>query len=515
MLQKDDIIKDASWNEYIVQEPIWKWWMGYVLLIIRKSDNEKFALKTLDVFIENDTDHKALINEAKLATQVNHDNVIKYLYFHDWKEYNPLPPYIIMELADNNDLEKIITNKKDTKTFFPEEELLKLFSELINWMSAINDKLVHRDVKPQNILLKNNIIKISDFGISKIAWDVTRSVSFKWSGTLPYCAPEVFSWKENTIQMDIYSMWIIFFELATLCYPYKIDSSISDKFRLWKEAHLFCNADSAIKINPDLSPKISSIIQKMIEKKISDRYNSWDEIKKDLDKIEIVKLSKNSSIINDLLTHNTIEKTKETEKKLILEKQKLELKEKADLISFQFKNVVVNPIKEFSDELNTSVDQEEDKIRSMDYVRDSMHIKSKDWWLDITINMKMINESDFLEHDATDIFWNNKKIFLPPSLSGKGNIIARWVVINQSWEGFNIIVCESEEDIYWEWFTLDNKVSPLSKVDFGKPFFFPFNFTELKKEIHYVWAMHVFESKFLPLSSKKFIDFLTYTYKKS
>lgn len=83
-------------------------------------------------------------------------------------------------------------------------------------MIAINAELVHRDIKPENILVSNDVLKISDFGLAKIASESTRTMSFKGYGTIPYIAPEAWNSDKNTIQMDIYSMGIVFYELATL-----------------------------------------------------------------------------------------------------------------------------------------------------------------------------------------------------------------------------------------------------------------------------------------------------------
>lgn len=66
----------------------------------------------------------------------------------------------------------------------------------------------------------NGIPKITDFGLAKIANGTTRTKTFKGWGSRLYMAPEAFSYTENTIQMDIYSMGIVFYQLATLKYPY-------------------------------------------------------------------------------------------------------------------------------------------------------------------------------------------------------------------------------------------------------------------------------------------------------
>lgn len=282
MIKTNDIIKDGEWREYKVISLIWSWWMAHVLKVERVFDWKCFAVKTLNIYVENGPDHKALLHEWQLSTEIYNNNVINYKFFHDGETYKDIGPYIIMELADENNLSDIIKLQRESNTFFSEKEISSLIRQIINWMRAINEKLIHRDIKPENILLKGKQIKISDFWISKIVWDVTRVSTFKWYGTFPYYAPEVFSNATNTIQMDIYSIWIVFYLISTLEYPYIFDDSNKSNQDKRREAHLFQSPRPAVEVNNDLPPQISSIIQKMIEKRPSNRYLSWDEIEDDL-----------------------------------------------------------------------------------------------------------------------------------------------------------------------------------------------------------------------------------------
>jgi len=201
MLKKNDIIYDDKKEKYKILNPIGRGGMGYVLLVERLSDHQQFAVKTLPIYVDGDIDHKALINEASLAQKINHINVISYTYFHDGTVYSNLPPYIIMELADKENLADMLNERIESNKLIEQDDLIALYNKLIDGMEAINNILIHRDIKPTNILFKSSELKISDFGISKIAGDPTRTKSFKGSGTLAFLPPEVFLNQKNTIQM--------------------------------------------------------------------------------------------------------------------------------------------------------------------------------------------------------------------------------------------------------------------------------------------------------------------------
>lgn len=116
-------------------------------------------------------------------------------------------------------LTSLIENQKKTGVQFEKAFLLNVFAQLAEGMREISKFLVHRDIKPDNILICNGKMKISDFGLSKLAGENTRTLTFKGYGSTKYVAPEAWNNDKNTIQMDIYSMGIVFYELAFYLFP--------------------------------------------------------------------------------------------------------------------------------------------------------------------------------------------------------------------------------------------------------------------------------------------------------
>ena len=167
-------------------------------------------------------------------------------------------------------------------------------------MLAISKNLVHRDIKPENILIADGELKISDFGLSKMAGESTRTLTFKGYGTAKYVAPEAWKNDSNTIQMDIYSMGIVFYELATLQYPYDI-SSIRDPLGM-RDVHLFQTVKAPSAINHDLPAIIIAIIMRMMEKSVHRRFNNWEDIIAALE-IKDMPQGSMSSLINKAMEH--------------------------------------------------------------------------------------------------------------------------------------------------------------------------------------------------------------------
>lgn len=296
-------LKDNNNEIYIIKKFIDNGGFAYVYLAQRKSDQRYFAIKAFLNAFDTVENYNSFLNEITLAQQISSPHAIKYEFVNDGIIYPELPLYIIMEYAEKGSLKKELIERKEKHEFYNEHELIKIFLELAYGMKDVNKILVHRDIKPENILVTNHGLKISDFGLAKYKGESTRYITFKGYGTAPYCAPEVWNNDKNSELMDIYSMGIVFYELATLNYPYDI---CSDDYR---EAHLYKNIQPISKWNKTLSVGLSSMITKMLEKSKSKRFHSWDEIINWIENDEmyskteishIVEMAVNTQIIYDI-----------------------------------------------------------------------------------------------------------------------------------------------------------------------------------------------------------------------
>lgn len=267
-------------NQYKLLDRIGSGGFGDVYEALDDINKKTVAIKIFQNRL-NLTDSHAIetwTREAEQALKIQDTNVIKSDDFRkglmpDGSEKY----YLVMELADGGSLDDLIKNQKVTGSFFDDQRLKELFLDTLKGMKAIHSIALHRDLKPENILFVNGILKISDFGLARYVDEITRTRTFKGWGTPPYMAPETWRRGDMSKATDIYSLGIMFYQLASLELPY----SSGDDFELEK-LHRFETIPSAKKINTQLSYKIEGIIKRMMQKSSIDRYQDVSEIIEDL-----------------------------------------------------------------------------------------------------------------------------------------------------------------------------------------------------------------------------------------
>lgn len=168
-------IKDRQGNQYLLDEKIGSGGFGAVFKAHRENDGHIFAVKIIqDIFsdVEAFTTFQKEMNQTKL---LDSENVIKYLYVHDGNEFPEYPPYIIMEYTDGGTLRDLIENRNGLQ--FETATIMEYFNQLAHGMKCISEHLVHRDIKPENILNFYGVLKITDFGLSKISGESTKTMT--------------------------------------------------------------------------------------------------------------------------------------------------------------------------------------------------------------------------------------------------------------------------------------------------------------------------------------------------
>jgi len=511
-LNLKDIVYDEKKEEYKITEYIGSGGFGYVYKIRKKIDNSIWALKTIHPIVNDKQDIKAILNEGRHALNIKNENVIHYIYFHDGSKYNNLPPYIIMEYANGGNLNDLMNTNKGSQKYIENSVLISMFRQLINGMKAINKFLVHRDITPGNILLHNNKLKITDFGLSKIVNQSTRSSTFKGCGTYGYMSPEAWENKKNTIQMDIYSLGIIFYQLATFTYPYEINDT-GDKFENYREAHMTKNPTRPEHYNSKISINLSQIIMKMLEKLVSERFNNWEKIE---ELLEIENYEKGISEDKDMeeLVKKMI-KSDEKSRTKKLEENKREIKKREFLkrVKYQIDKSIINPLKEKINKLNKLYHNREIKFSEKNYGLKTFVYKIKIVsGKDIQIHIEGLYDYKF-EYQVSpesliDIPFPTKENLIRkevPKLEDR-NILAWGVFKTSKGKGFNLFLVEKEDDIYGEWLILENRNNALSRRK-RLPEPFPFEMQEFQEELPHINAMHVYNSKIIGFNIKYIIDF--------
>lgn len=241
----------------------------------KKENNQSIAIKILGENIEDISEDafSEWQRESDIVLGLEHPNVVKA--FEAGKGLVNKKPvhYITMELASNGNLSRLIDDYQKDMKLIEESSLIDMFKSMLNGLQEIHKSILHRDIKPQNILIVDDKLKITDFGLAKYVDEITRTKTYKGWGTYFYMAPEVWGLNKTSKATDIYSLGIIFYQLATLKLPYA-----SEDVKQLEELHCYGSIPRAIDSNPNLSHRVDSIITKMLQKAPKNRYQSAEEV---------------------------------------------------------------------------------------------------------------------------------------------------------------------------------------------------------------------------------------------
>ena len=191
---------------------------GSVYLVRRKEDKKIYALKSVILEKLNKKEQENSVNEVRLLASISHPNVIEYKEAF-WDDKNSTLN-LIMEYADNGDLQTLINKKRKEQRYF-NENLIWLYSiQMIEGLKAIHDKkIMHRDLKSANIFLskKKHQCKIGDMNVSKV---IKEKFLTTQTGTPYYASPEVWRDEPYSYKSDLWSIGCVIYEMCALRPPF-------------------------------------------------------------------------------------------------------------------------------------------------------------------------------------------------------------------------------------------------------------------------------------------------------
>lgn len=230
------------------------------------------AVKMLRLDFANDDEFiRRFHREAQSATSLAHPNIVS---IYDVGEEDGLY-YIVMEYVDGQTLKQYIQQHAPV----PVEEALDIMKQLTSAISnAHHNHIVHRDIKPHNILIDSSgTVKITDFGIAMAlsATSITQTNSVL--GSVHYLSPEQARGGMANKKSDIYSIGIVMFELLTGRLPFSGESAVSIALK-----HLQSETPSLKRWNPQIPQSVENIVLKATAKDPFHRYDNVDEMEDDL-----------------------------------------------------------------------------------------------------------------------------------------------------------------------------------------------------------------------------------------
>ena len=233
--------------------------------------NRKVALKMLkDEIGEDEQEVKRFVNESKAVAMLSHPNIL-HIYDVNVSGYSERK-YIVMEFIDGITLKDYISRKGRLNW----RESISYTEQILNALGHAHERgIIHRDIKPQNImLLRNGNIKVADFGIAKIQNSEPLTMTDKAIGTVHYISPEQASGASQITNVsDIYSVGVLMYEMTTGRLPFTGNSPIQIAMMQVNDPP----QDPRI-INPEIPKGLSQIILKSMSKPPERRYQSAGEM---------------------------------------------------------------------------------------------------------------------------------------------------------------------------------------------------------------------------------------------
>lgn len=247
--------------------------MADVYLAIDTIINREVAIKILRGELGNDpVTLLRFQREANAASKLNHPNVVQVYDVGTSEDRH----FIVMEYIRGKTLKQLI----QLRGALHKEEAVSIMKQLLSAVAeAHRHNIIHRDIKPQNVLVKDDgTVKITDFGIALAHNAVQLTQSDSVLGSAHYLAPETTRGEAATNQCDIYSLGIVFYELLCGSVPFTGDNPVQIAMK-----HLSEEIPSIREFNPSLPQSIENIIIKATAKNKAYRYQSVEEMLHDVE----------------------------------------------------------------------------------------------------------------------------------------------------------------------------------------------------------------------------------------
>ena len=262
-------IGDILKNRYEITELLGEGGMAFVYKALDKELKRYVAIKTLKPsYVGQESFVERFKREAQVASNINNPNIVQIF---DWGIEDV--PYFVMEYVEGNSLTQILAKKKQLSI----SDVIYIGSRVANGLHAAHSNgLVHRDIKPGNILITSEgRVKVTDFGIVAIqneSSDTTKTGSVL--GTATYISPEQAKGESVSRQSDLYSLGIVLYELLLGKPPFEGESPVSIATK-----HLTDKPEKLSGTRNDIPKGLENAILKLLSKNSTDRFRSAEDLR--------------------------------------------------------------------------------------------------------------------------------------------------------------------------------------------------------------------------------------------
>ena len=235
------------------------------------------AIKILkEPYAEDDEFLKKFNNEAQSAAKLSHINIVNVFDIGQDLYNGQVIYYIVMEYVEGRTLKDYIVDEEKLSN----HDIIDYSTQIAQALKTAHKAgIIHRDIKPQNILIDNyGLLKVTDFGIARVSSNATITYTSSILGTVHYISPEQAKGKIVDEKSDLYSLGAVMYEMATGKVPFDADNSVSIAVM-----HIQDQPVEPKELNPDLSDHLNHIIMKLLAKEPSERFLNANELINALD----------------------------------------------------------------------------------------------------------------------------------------------------------------------------------------------------------------------------------------
>ncbi|MCR4563866.1 MAG: Stk1 family PASTA domain-containing Ser/Thr kinase [Clostridiales bacterium] len=263
-------------GRYEIKEIIGVGGMAVVYKAYDNIDDRIVAIKILkQELLENEEFRRRFKNESKAIAVLSHPNIVKVydVSFGDRLQY------IVMEYIEGITLKEYI----EQQGYINWKDAVHFLTQILRALQHAHDKgIIHRDIKPQNImLLQDGTIKVTDFGIARFSRGDTKTLTESAIGSVHYISPEQARGEVTDDKADIYSVGVVLYEMLTGQLPFQSDSAVSVAIMQLQQ-----EAKRPREINPEIPIGLEQITLRAMQKNTRDRYHSAAEMLMDIDQFK-------------------------------------------------------------------------------------------------------------------------------------------------------------------------------------------------------------------------------------